>query len=93
MRSLPFTRRRSSIAISSRKTSYSPDPAQPVIIDFGIALLDRAKRSGRGTPDYMAPEQKRGGSIDARTDLYPLGVIAFELFGINPQLGEKFWAS
>ena len=67
-------------------------PAHPVIVDFGIALLDRGQRSGRGTPLYMAPEQKRGGFIDARTDLYALGVIALELLGVEPEAARSFWS-
>jgi len=57
------------------------------LVDFGIAKLRGAGRaSGRtelgvivGTPGYMAPEQCEDGTIDARTDVYALGVMAFEL--------------
>jgi serine/threonine-protein kinase len=56
------------------------------LVDFGIAKL-RSGGAGRtqagvlvGTPEYMAPEQCDDGSIDARTDVYALGVMAFELF-------------
>ena len=56
------------------------------LVDFGIAKL-RGAGQGRtqagvlvGTPEYMAPEQCDDGPIDARTDVYALGVMAFELF-------------
>ncbi len=58
------------------------------LVDFGIAKLrDAAGGPGKssaglivGTPEYMAPEQCDDGTIDARTDVYALGVIAYELF-------------
>ena len=56
------------------------------LVDFGIAKL-RGGGAGRtqagvlvGTPEYMSPEQCDDGAIDARTDVYALGVMAFELF-------------
>jgi serine/threonine-protein kinase len=56
------------------------------LVDFGIAKLRVSGASGRtqagfivGTPEYMAPEQCDDGVIDARTDVYALGVMAFEL--------------
>ena len=56
------------------------------IVDFGIAKLRDARRSTTtaagylvGTPEYMAPEQCEEGNVDARTDVYALGVMAFEL--------------
>ncbi|MEZ4403813.1 MAG: serine/threonine-protein kinase [Kofleriaceae bacterium] len=57
-----------------------------VLIDFGIAKLaapDAAElttsRQAVGTPVTMAPEQVAGGMVDARTDVYGLGVMAFHL--------------
>jgi serine/threonine-protein kinase len=58
------------------------------IIDFGIAcLLHRQARSEymMGTPVYMSPEQIRGEMLDARTDLYALGIMTYEfLTGVLP---------
>jgi len=56
------------------------------IVDFGIALLEGARRvtwgmatDAFGTPDYMAPEQIQGKRGDARTDIYALGIIFYEM--------------
>jgi eukaryotic-like serine/threonine-protein kinase len=69
----------------------------PKIIDFGITLDLHARRltwsglsSGLGTPDYMAPEQVVGGRGDARSDVYALGVILFEMLtGSMPFAGDN----
>lgn len=56
------------------------------LIDFGIARDEAARRltwaglsSTMGTPDYMAPEQVRGRRGDARTDIYALGTMLYEM--------------
>ena len=60
------------------------------VLDFGVASLGTQggtlTRGGLvGTPHYMAPEQARSGKVDARTDLYALGAIAYRaLTGRNP---------
>ncbi len=67
------------------------------IVDFGLASMaqttgSRLTKSGIliGTPQYMAPEQITGDSIDGRTDLYSLGVVMYEaLAGVQPVRGEN----
>ncbi len=56
------------------------------IMDFGIAKAAGLRRltfagfsASMGTPDYMAPEQVKGKRGDARTDIYSLGVILYEM--------------
>jgi serine/threonine-protein kinase len=55
------------------------------LVDFGIAkdLLSEGQTAAGeafGTPEYMSPEQCRGDALDFRSDVYALGVLAFELF-------------
>jgi serine/threonine protein kinase len=65
------------------------------IADFGIAKAEERLTSTRigmmkGKPAYMAPEQARGGVIDARADLFALGVVMFELLADRrPWLGTN----
>jgi class 3 adenylate cyclase len=54
------------------------------LLDFGLARLMAGASNpwadaGGGTPGYMAPEQWRRGSVDARTDIWAAGLIFFEL--------------
>jgi serine/threonine-protein kinase len=55
---------------------------RPVITDFGLAQGRAVEHSGgtrEGTPRYMPPEQFAGEACDARSDLYALGVMLWEL--------------
>ena len=70
------------------------------IIDFGIALLEGARRvtwrglSGTvGTPDYMSPEQLKGERGTAGSDIYAVGVMLYEMLcGHTPFEGENIFA-
>jgi serine/threonine protein kinase len=52
------------------------------VVDFGIAgLLGQGSSGGKvmGTPEYMAPERAQGLGYDHRSDIYSLGVMAYEM--------------
>jgi len=60
-----------------------------VVMDFGLAKERRADPAIAkltatgiilGTPEFMSPEQIRGKPLDARSDIYAVGIVAFEMF-------------
>lgn len=65
------------------------------LLDFGLARTPDSTgltTTGTilGTPDYMAPEQVEGGKADSRSDVYSLGIIAYELLvGRPPFSGDS----
>jgi serine/threonine-protein kinase len=65
-----------------------------LLLDFGLAKLADGmgkitRLGGAGTPNYMPPEQKRGGDIDQRADIFAVGVLTFEMLtGGLPQLTQ-----
>jgi DNA-binding NarL/FixJ family response regulator len=71
------------------------DDNSPVLIDFGLARrsMDDAGTTGvgqvLGSPYYISPEQAQGQRVDARTDLYSLGVMFYEMLtGQRPYVGR-----
>jgi serine/threonine-protein kinase len=71
------------------------------LIDFGIAGMAGARRltfaklsQVMGTPDYISPEQVKGKRGDARSDLYALGVMLYEMLtGTTPFRGPNPFAT
>jgi serine/threonine protein kinase len=69
------------------------------VADFGLAKLHEslgtdspaATLTGTvmGTPDYMAPEQRNGGLVDQRADIYSLGVLFYEM--LTGQMPRGVW--
>lgn len=65
---------------------------EPVVADFGIARAvtmagsERLTRTGIvvGTPAYMSPEQATGEDVDARSDIYGLGCVLYEMLAGEP---------
>jgi serine/threonine-protein kinase len=68
-----------------------------VVTDFGVAFMAGARRltwrwfsTALGTPDYMSPEQIQGKRGDARTDVYAIGVMLYEMLaGRVPWEGDN----
>jgi serine/threonine protein kinase len=68
--------------------SVGEDPDFVKVLDFGVAKLREGSDDGGtvtktgtifGTPKYMSPEQAGGKSIDARSDLYAIGIMLYEM--------------
>ncbi len=70
------------------------DYGEVYVLDWGLAkIADAAPMSQRGetlgTPAYMAPEQLAGQAIDARADVFALGMILYEILTLSPLFDRK----
>ena len=93
---LDYAHRRGVIHRDIKPSNVMIDPeGNTYLMDFGIARFEQGEALTRtgltvGTPVYMAPEQGMGEMVDARTDIYALGVMVFEMAtGQLPFEGEN----
>jgi serine/threonine-protein kinase len=79
----------------SSASQHGLEPARVKITDFGIAKLLDAQgvtSTGQvlGSPAHMAPEQIEGGEVDARSDVFGVGVLLYEcMVGVLPFSGQN----
>jgi serine/threonine-protein kinase len=87
LRALDFIHSRGVVHCDLKPENIMVDDQDHIkLIDFGLAVYREAPRmngdglsGGRGTPDYVSPEQATGKPVDARSDLYAAGIILFEM--------------
>ena len=72
------------------------DPNFAILYDFGLLLTEEIGRKidkpgfAPGTPEYMAPEQARGGLLDGRAEVFSLGIVLYQMLtGQRPFTGNS----
>jgi len=89
LRALAYLHRRGIVHRDLKPSNILVTDGQVKVLDFGLAINSEHARGRVGTIAYMAPEVIRGAGSTERTDLFSLGVIAFELFsGRRPFSGK-----
>ncbi len=87
----------SNVWLASNSGNMDEDSfSRALLIDFGLVRTDNnsvvltGSKDLLGTPGYLAPEQAQRGRVDARSDLFSLGIIAYQaLSGYNPFLRDS----
>jgi serine/threonine protein kinase len=86
--------------IKSGNVMIEAGTSRAVLMDFGLAKDSGPRDDGKpdltsagvimGTPEYMSPEQAEGEDVDARSDIYAFGIMAFEMLtGVVPFTGKS----